>query len=87
VVVVLGLDESDGEMLVIEHVISALSLATCNQLAAHDDAAFGETDLSANLHGFVPPSLDEGRGNELGTEVGFAQRLFAHHVFFNMTLD
>ena len=57
VVVVLGLDEGDGDVrLVVEDVVGALGLAAGDQLAADDDAALGEADLLANLrHGHPSP--------------------------------
>ena len=49
-VVVLGLDEGDGDVgLVIKDVVGALRLAAGDQLAADDDPALGEADLLANL--------------------------------------
>ena len=80
VVVVLGFDERDGDVrLVIEDVVGALGLAAGDQLAADDDAAFGEADLPANLRGFVPPGLYDGGGDVLGADVGFAERLLVRH--------
>ena len=79
VVVVLGLDQSDGDVLVIEHVIGALGLAAGHQLAAHDDAAFGEAHLPANLRGLIPAGLNDGGGDVLGADVGFAEVLLVHH--------
>ena len=50
VVVVLGLDEGDGDVrLVVEDVVGALGLAAGDQLAANDDAALGEADFFADL--------------------------------------
>jgi hypothetical protein len=45
-VVVLGLDESDGEVrLVVENVVGALSLFPSDEPAANDDPALGELEL------------------------------------------
>ncbi len=78
VVVVLGLDQGDGDALVVEDVVGALGLAAGHQLAAHDDAALGEGDLAADLGGLVPPSCDDGRRDVLGADVVFAERLLVH---------
>jgi hypothetical protein len=60
-------------MPVVEHVIRPLRLVTRDQLATHGDAAFGETDLPANLCGFVPAGLNGGGDDVLGTNVGFVE--------------
>ena len=58
VVVVLGLDDGDGDVgLVVEDVVGALGLAARDQLAADDDAALGEADFLADLRHLVPARL------------------------------
>ena len=55
VVVVLGLDEGDGDVgLVVEDVVGALGLAAGDELAADDDPALGEADLLADLRHLIP---------------------------------
>ena len=79
VVVVLSLDQRQGDMLVIQDVIGALGLAARHQFAAHDNAAFGEAYLAANLRGLIPTGLNHGGGDALGADVGFAEVLLVHH--------
>ena len=70
-------------MLPVQDEVGLLRLAAANQLAAHDDAALGERHLTPDLRGFVPPDLDDGRGDELDADVVFAQvvvRRAAHHL-------
>ena len=76
-----------GCWLVVEDVIGPLGLAAGDQLAAHDDAALGENDFLANLHGFVPAGLYDGGRDELGADVTFAEVFLVHHSFFKITLD
>ena len=78
VVVILGLDQGNGNVLVIEHIIRPPGLAAGDQLAAHDDTAPGKAHLPADLGGFVPASLDYGGCNVFGANVGFAQVLLIH---------
>jgi len=52
-----------------------------------NDATFDETDLSANLPGFVPAGLYDGGDDVLGADVRFAQSFLPHHAFLNMPLD
>jgi hypothetical protein len=81
VVVVLCLDDGNRDIrLVIEDVIGALRLATGDKLAAHDDAAFGESDLLANLHHPIPARALDCGADELGTDVALAE-VFLVHVF------
>jgi hypothetical protein len=72
VVVILGLDQGNGNVLVIEHVIRPSGLAAGDQLAAHNDAALGKAHLAAELGGFIPAGLDNSRRDVLGADVGFA---------------
>jgi hypothetical protein len=54
-VVVLGLDDRDGKVgLVEEDVVGLLGLAALHGLAADDDPALGEVDLLADLGHQVP---------------------------------
>ena len=79
VVVVLGLDEGDRDVgLVVEDVVGAFGLAAGDQLAADDDPALGEADLLANLGHLIPARLLDGRGDELGADVAFAEELLVH---------
>ena len=81
VLVVLGLDDREGNVgLVVENVVGALGLATCDQLAADDDAALGETDLLADLVHFVPAGAAEGGRDELGADVAFGEASLVHCV-------
>ena len=79
VVVVLGLDDGDGDVgLVIEDVIGALGFATGDELSANDDAALGEGDLLADLHHPVPARAFHGGADELGADVALAEVLLVH---------
>ena len=69
----LGLDHGDWDVLPVQDEVGLLGFSTADQLAAHDDAALGEGHLPADLRGLVPPDLDDGRGDELDTDVVFAQ--------------
>ena len=78
--VVLGFNQGNGEIgLVVQDVIGPLGLAPADQLAAHDNAACGEADLAANLRCLVPAGLVQGRGNELGAHVAFAEACLLHN--------
>jgi hypothetical protein len=78
-IVVLRLDDGDRNVrLVVEDVVRALCLAAGDELAADDDAALGETDLLANLRMDVPGCLLDGRGDELGTDIAFAEVLLVY---------
>jgi len=78
VVVVLGLDEGDGDVrFVVEDVIGALCLAARDQFSANDDPALGEGDLLADLGPVVPASPLDCGGDELGADVTLGER-FLH---------
>ena len=77
--VVLCLDQGDGDVgLVVEDVVGPFALASAGQLAAHGDAALGEADFLPNLRHLVPPGLAQGRGDELGADVAFAETFLVH---------
>ncbi len=82
VVVVLGLDDGDRDVrLVEEDVVGLLGLAALDRLAANDDAALGEVDLLANLGHHVPLAAvraDERGRDELGADVRFGEVLLVH---------
>ena len=68
--VVLGFNDRNGKIgLVVQDVIGLLALAPADQLAAHDDAALGETDLAANLRSLVPAGLAQGWRDVLGADI------------------
>ena len=80
--VVLGFDQGDGDVgLIVKNVIGALPLAPADQLAAHDNASFGEADLLANLRHRIPASISNGWCDELCTDVAFAE-VFLVHIFW-----
>jgi hypothetical protein len=82
VVVVLGLDQGDGNVrLVIEDVIGPLGLAAGDELAAHDDPALGEADFLADLREQVPAGRLDGGGDELRADVALAEVFFVHGCF------
>jgi hypothetical protein len=82
VVVVLCLDDGNRNIrLVIKDVIGALRFATGDKLATHDNAAFGEGDLLANLRHPVPARALDGGADELGTDVALAE-VFLVHTFY-----
>lgn len=87
VVVVLRLDQGNRKVLVIEDIISPLGLASRDQLATDDNAAFSEKDFATDLERLIPPSLDDGGRDVLGTNIGLAQVFFAHNSFFSITLE
>ena len=84
VVVVLGLDDGERDVrLVEEDVVGLLGLAALDGLAADDDAALGEVDLLADLGHQVPLVAvwpdDRGR-DELGADVRFGELLLVHAI-------
>ena len=83
--VVLGLDDGNRNVMVIQDVIGPLGLAPRDQLAPDDNPTLGEEDFAANLECLVPSGLNQGWCDELGADVGFAQGLFAHDPFFVIT--
>ena len=64
--------------LAVEDVVGPLALASAGQLAAHGDAALREADFLADLRHLVPPGLAQGRGDELGADVAFAETFLVH---------
>ena len=88
VVVVLGLDDGDGDVrLVVEDVVGALRLAARDELAADDDAALGEADLLADLRHLVPARALDGGRDELGADVALAEVLLVHLAFRSLILQ
>ena len=80
-VVVVGFDNRERNIgLVIEDAVGALRLAAGDELAADDDAAFGEADLFAKLRHLVPPGLAEGGGDGFRTDVPLAELLLVQPV-------
>ena len=87
VVVVLGLDDGDGQVGgVVEDVVGPLLLAPRVQLAAHDDAAVGEGDLLAHLGGEIPARLLQGRGDVLRADVAFRELFLVLHLGFRRVM-
>ena len=81
--VVLGFDEGDGDVgLVVEDVVGSLALASAGQLAAYDDSALCEADLLADLRHLVPSDPAQGRSDELGADVAFAETFLVHEDQF-----
>ena len=79
VVVILRLQHRQRDAgLEIEEVIGALGVAASGKLAAHDDPAFGEGDLLADLVHEVPFGRDQRRGDEFGTYVALAEGFLVH---------
>ena len=79
--VVLGLDERDRNVwLVVENIVGALGLPARDQLAAHDDPALCKAHFLANLQQLVPPSLAQGRRDELGADVTFTETFLVHRA-------
>ena len=79
VVVVLGLDDRNRNVgPVIEDIVGPFALAPADQLAAHDDPAFCEANLFTDLTELIPSSLPEGRCDELGAYVPFAEAFLVH---------
>src|SRR5438876_943012 len=84
VVVVFRLNDGDGDVgLVIKDVISALCLATGDELSPDDDAPLGEGDLLANLHHPVPARAFHCGAYELGTDIALAEVFLVHVVLFS----
>ena len=73
-----GLDQCDGNVLVIQHEVCLFCLASANQFAAHNDAPLGEENLSTNLCFFIPSRLVQGWGYEFDADVVFAEMVFVH---------
>ena len=61
-----------GGMQQAHDVGGALSGPQSDQLAAHDDAALGESNLLPDLQHLVPSGLAQRRRDELGADVAFA---------------
>lgn len=81
VVVVFCFDDSYWNIgLVIKDVVGAFGFAASDELAAHDDAAFGEGYLLANLNHPVPARVLDGGAYELGTDVALAEVFLVHLV-------
>ena len=82
VVVVLGFDDGDRDVrLVEEDVVGLLRFAAFDRLAANDDAALGEVDLLPDLGHHVPLAAvraDERGRDELGADVRFGEFLLVH---------
>lgn len=80
VLVVLGLDHGDGQVgSEVEDVVRALLLAPAVQLAAHDDATFGEADLFPDLRREVPPRALQCRVDVLRADVSLGELLLVWH--------
>lgn len=67
--VVLGLDDGNRNVLVIQDVIGPLGLAPRDQLAPDDNAALGEEHFAANLECLVPAGLNQGQRDAFGADV------------------
>jgi hypothetical protein len=79
VVVVLGLDDRDREIgLVEEDVVRPLGRTPADQLATHDHPAVGEAHLLAYLRHHVPLRPLDGRRDELRADVTLGERLLVH---------
>ena len=77
--IVFGLDQRQRDIgPVIEHVVGALRLAAADQLPTHDDAALGKAHLFPDLRHEIPSRPAQGRGDELGADVAFAERVLIH---------
>jgi hypothetical protein len=69
-----GLDYSQRYAgLVIEQVVGALGFAAGRELAANNDAAFGERNLLADLAHQVPLRARERRRDKLCADIAFAE--------------
>jgi hypothetical protein len=66
--------------------VSMLGPTAAHELAADNDAAPGETNLLADLQHLVPTRLAQGRRDELGADVAFAEALFVHKVRESLSL-
>lgn len=72
VVVILRLDHGDRKIwLVVKDVVSALAFATRDQLAADDNAAFGEADFFSDLKQRIPSRIVYRRRNEVRADFSF----------------
>jgi hypothetical protein len=70
---VVRLDQGDRYIgLVVEDEIGLFGLAARDQLAAHDDPAFGEIKLLANLQHLVPARALDGGQDKLRADIAFA---------------
>jgi hypothetical protein len=80
VVVVLGLDDSDGQVGgVVEDVVGPLLLAPRVQLAPHDDAALGEGDFFTHLRAEIPARPLQRGGDELGADIALGEAFLVGH--------
>jgi len=77
--VVLGLDQGQRQVaLVEEDVVGPQLLAPDGDLAADDHAPGGEGELPPHLGRGIPPSLHEGRGDEVLADLGFVLFRLVH---------
>ena len=78
-VIVFGFNNRDWDVgLVIKDAVRPFRFAATDELAANDDAALGETDFLADLGHLIPTHLLDGRDDELGADVAFAEQLLIH---------
>jgi hypothetical protein len=79
VVVVLGLNDRERDTgFEIKKIVSPLWFPARGTLATHNDPAFGEGHLLADLAHYVPIGGDQRRGDELGTYVALAEGFLVH---------
>ena len=79
VVVVLGLDDSDGDVrLVIQNVVGTFLFPTRMDFPTDVNAPIREAHLLANLRINVPASRHEARRDELGYDVALAECFLVH---------
>jgi hypothetical protein len=72
--IVLCLDHGQWDVgLEVKDIIGALALAATDQLAAHDDTAFGEAYFLADLQHLVPTRFAQGWRDELGADIALAE--------------
>lgn len=84
-VVVFGFYNCDRDIrFVIEDIIGTLVLVPHHRFTPNDDAALGKGDFFANLGLQIPSRLNEGRRDELGADVPFAEGITVNlgsHVY------
>lgn len=74
----LGFDDSERDVLVVQHEVRLLRPATADQLAADDDTAFGEAHLPADMRCLIPTGIDDCRSDIFNADVVFAELVFIY---------
>ena len=79
VFVIFGLNDCYGHIgFVKKNIISTLTLGAGVQLAAHNNAPFGQGKFFTYLGSNIPPRLLQSRGDEFSADITLAELTFIH---------